>query len=254
MLTEQEFLEQREERLKILKNCGIYIIQNLVNGNIYIGSSINIRKRFSQHKSTLRHNTHRNKHLQNAWNKYGEENFEFIIIEHHSYPEKVLGRENKYIKLYNPEYNNILVNSEGRFFHSEETKRKIGIKSREKFIKNPELKQKLIDLHKGKPAWNKGKVNCMSIEQRLKQSDSIKKRGPISHSREIIDKIAAKNSIPIDQYDLDGNFIKTWKSAAEAARFYKASGSGNFSAAVKRGIKLYNSYWKKHVHNKEVFP
>jgi len=245
MLTEQEFLEQREERLKILKNCGIYIIRNLVNNKIYIGSSVNIKRRFSQHKSTLRHNTHRNKHLQNAWNKYGEINFEFVILEHHSYPEKVLGREDKCIKLYSPEYNNILVNSENRFFHSEETKRKIGIKSREKFIKNPELKQKLINFNKGKPAWNKGKVNQMPLEQRLKLSKIMKERGPIRHSKEIIDKIASKNSIPIDQYDIDGNFIKTWKSATEAARFYKAKSSGNFSTAVKKGIKLYNSYWKK---------
>jgi group I intron endonuclease len=157
MLTEQEFLDQREERLKILKNCGIYIIQNLVNGKVYIGSSSNIRRRFSQHKSTLRHNTHKNRHLQNAWNKYGEENFEFIVIEHHSYPEKILMRENKCIRLYNPEYNNIRVNPEVRFVHSEETKRKIGLKSKEKFIKNPALKQKLIDLHKGKEPSNKGK-------------------------------------------------------------------------------------------------
>ena len=65
------------------------------------------------------------------------------------------------------------------------------------------------------------------------------------HSKEIIDKIASKNSIPINQYDLDGNFIRSWKSRAEAARFYKAKSSGNFTTAVKKGIKLYNSYWKK---------
>lgn len=176
MLTEQEFLAQREERLKILKNCGIYIIQNLVNGNIYVGSSSNIKRRFSQHKSTLRHNTHKNKHLQNAWNKYGEENFEFVVIEHHSYPEKILGRENKCIRLYKPEYNNIRVNSEGRFVHSEETKRKIGLKSKEKFIKNPALKQQLIDLHKGKDPWNKGKKGIYSKETLEKMSQARKNR------------------------------------------------------------------------------
>ena len=176
MLTEQEFLEQREERLRILKNCGIYIIRNLVNDKIYVGSSVNIRRRFSQHKSTLRHNTHKNKHLQNAWNKHGEENFEFIVIESHSYPEKILGRENKCIHLYNPEYNNIKVNSERRFVHSEETKRKIGLKSKEKFIKNPELKQKLIDLHKGKTPWNKGKKGIYSKETLEKMSQARKNR------------------------------------------------------------------------------
>ena len=60
------------------------------------------------------------------------------------------------------------------------------------------------------------------------------------------DKIVSKNSIPIYQYDLEGNFIKEWKSATEAAKFYNAKGSGNFCKAVKKGIKLYNSYWKNN--------
>jgi group I intron endonuclease len=125
MLTEKEFLEQREQRLKILKNCGVYIIRNIVNNNIYIGSSVNIKKRFCQHRNSLRKNKHHNKYLQHSWNKYGEENFEFVVIEHHSYPEKILGRENKCILLYNPEYNITRVNKEGRFILSEETKKKI---------------------------------------------------------------------------------------------------------------------------------
>ena len=37
MLTEKEFFEQREERVKIFKNCGIYIIRNVINDNIYVG-------------------------------------------------------------------------------------------------------------------------------------------------------------------------------------------------------------------------
>ena len=104
MLTEQEFFVQREERIRILKNCGIYVIRNIVNDNIYIGSSVNIKKRFCQHRNSLRKNKHHNKYLQRSWNKYGEENFEFVVIEHHSYPEKILGRENQYILLYNKKW------------------------------------------------------------------------------------------------------------------------------------------------------
>ena len=36
------------------------------------------------------------------------------------------------------------------------------------------------------------------------------------------------------------------KVATEAAKFYNAKGSGNFCKAVKKGIKLYNSYWKNN--------
>ena len=61
--------------------CGIYMILNKVNGKIYIGKAIDIeRMRWEQHKRRLRDNKHDNKHLQNAWNKYGEINFEFSIL------------------------------------------------------------------------------------------------------------------------------------------------------------------------------
>lgn len=60
---------------------GIYKILNTVNNKVYIGSSVNIQNRWNKHKALLRHNKHENPKLQNSWNKYGEEVFEFIIIE-----------------------------------------------------------------------------------------------------------------------------------------------------------------------------
>lgn len=61
--------------------CGIYMIQNLVNGKIYIGQSGDIEEvRWRDHKRELRNNKHENTHLQRSWNKYGEDNFEFTII------------------------------------------------------------------------------------------------------------------------------------------------------------------------------
>lgn len=51
---------------------GIYGIFNLVNGKVYIGSAINLKKRFSDHKGRLQKQKHRNGYLQNAWNKYRE--------------------------------------------------------------------------------------------------------------------------------------------------------------------------------------
>ena len=67
---------KKQERL-----CGIYKIENKINGKIYIGQSNNIYKRWYSHKNSLRRNVHDNDYLQNAWNKYGEENFEFSIVE-----------------------------------------------------------------------------------------------------------------------------------------------------------------------------
>ena len=61
--------------------CGIYQIRNLLDGKIYIGSSKTLYKRLRRHLNNLRKNKHDNQHLQNAFNKYGEANFIFEIIE-----------------------------------------------------------------------------------------------------------------------------------------------------------------------------
>ena len=61
---------------------GIYRIVNWVNGKTYVGSATYLRKRLSEHKRTLILNKHNNKYLQNSWNKYGETNFCFEILEY----------------------------------------------------------------------------------------------------------------------------------------------------------------------------
>lgn len=60
---------------------GLYKITNTRNGKFYIGSSIDTRKRFKQHKRSLKGKTHHNKHLQYSWNKYGADAFVFHVIE-----------------------------------------------------------------------------------------------------------------------------------------------------------------------------
>ena len=59
---------------------GIYMILNKINGKIYVGQAVDIAKRWRDHKIRLRGNYHRNFHLQQAWNKYGENNFEFSVL------------------------------------------------------------------------------------------------------------------------------------------------------------------------------
>lgn len=59
----------------------IYKILNNINNKFYIGSTNNYKRRWYQHKYKLKNNKHCNIYLQHAWNKYGKDNFEFIILE-----------------------------------------------------------------------------------------------------------------------------------------------------------------------------
>lgn len=63
-------------------NTGIYMIKNMINGKFYIGSSKHLHNRKIQHLRDLRNNKHCNLKLQYAYNKYGKENFEYIIIQY----------------------------------------------------------------------------------------------------------------------------------------------------------------------------
>lgn len=87
-----------------MANSGIYAITNIVNGNRYIGSSANISQRWSGHKRALCKNTHHSRHLQNAWNKYGADSFEFSVIEYCE-TNQLLDREQFYIDSEKPTYN-----------------------------------------------------------------------------------------------------------------------------------------------------
>lgn len=66
-----------------LNRPGIYEIVNVENGKKYIGSAVNLRHRRKYHWMSLRNNdrSRTSTKLQNAWNKYGEENFRFNVIE-----------------------------------------------------------------------------------------------------------------------------------------------------------------------------
>lgn len=60
---------------------GIYHIANKTDGKYYIGSSKNLHVRKRTHFNYLRKNKHHNIHLQRAFNKQKESDFEFIVIE-----------------------------------------------------------------------------------------------------------------------------------------------------------------------------
>jgi hypothetical protein len=54
--------------------CGIYKIENLIDGKTYIGSSVNLESREYKHFWMLERGSHDNIHLQNSYNKFGKGN------------------------------------------------------------------------------------------------------------------------------------------------------------------------------------
>lgn len=86
-------------------SSGIYKIENILTGKYYVGSSVDIKKRWNKHLSQLRKGTHPNKHLQSSYNKYGEDAFKFEVLEFALFPEDLVPMEQKYIDGLNPEYN-----------------------------------------------------------------------------------------------------------------------------------------------------
>jgi group I intron endonuclease len=77
---------------------GIYKIINVVNNKFYVGSAVNFSRRKTRHFSELRNNKHNNKHLQAAWNKYGEAAFIFAVIKNVENKEELLEAENVWLR------------------------------------------------------------------------------------------------------------------------------------------------------------
>lgn len=80
-------------------NSGIYIIKNLTNSKIYVGSSINLHKREYKHFWMLDKGIHDNHYLQQSYNKNGKSSFIFEIVEH-CQPDDLINKENHYIDFY----------------------------------------------------------------------------------------------------------------------------------------------------------
>lgn len=78
-------------------NTGIYRIECIKTKKVYIGSAVRIDHRWRCHKSDMNLNKSKNKHLQSAWNKYGESSFVFSVIEFVNDKSNLIQREQFWI-------------------------------------------------------------------------------------------------------------------------------------------------------------
>lgn len=82
---------------RLTKISGIYQIKNRINNKKYIGHSINITYRWYTHTSNLMENVHPNKELQEDFNKYGIDVFDFSVLELVSGKKKLIEKEQMYL-------------------------------------------------------------------------------------------------------------------------------------------------------------
>jgi predicted GIY-YIG superfamily endonuclease len=98
-----KLLRPLAEKLNMTPNRGVYMLLNVVNLYAYIGSSTNLKKRVKSHFKALKNNKHSSKHLQEDFNKYGQDKFVFIVLD--SETEDLLETEKAYLQLYPFKYN-----------------------------------------------------------------------------------------------------------------------------------------------------
>lgn len=163
---------------------GVYRITNLLNGKSYVGSSVDVKYRISRHRHELRKGIHINKHLQSAWNKYGESCFEFCILLYCEPNELLIHEQQQMTKYQVIEYGYNICKTAGNclgIIRSEETREKMkgntNGKGRKGHIHSKEAKVKMSNAKIGKPSGMKGKKH--SVESREKMAAA--KRGKPSN-------------------------------------------------------------------------
>ena|ERR1035437_483233 len=130
-----------------IKTSGVYKIINTINNHFYIGSTSDLYKRWLTHKRQLKLNIHYNSYLQNSVNKYGIENFKFIIelIVPENSVDVILKEEQRLLDIHFRKpycYNNTkgVENLSGEYntfygkSHTEKTKKIISEKNKNNYI------------------------------------------------------------------------------------------------------------------------
>ena len=212
-----------------INKIGIYHILNKINDKLYIGSTIeSFRKRFNLHKYQLRNNKHKNSHLQHAWNKYGEDNFEFLIIEICDNKEIVLDREQYYIdsKDFENLYNINPFATGGLQFSEETLQKRANTLSKlnkerseryklwvDKILSDENLSENelnLFNIWKNRIPWNKGK--------KYDSTDHLKVPKKKSGNR-INDIETKRNKAPEIEVYKDNILLGTFRSAKDLEEF-----------------------------------
>jgi len=242
----------------------IYKITN-PKGKVYIGQTIDLIRRKANYK---RLNCKSQTYLYNSIKKYGWGAHICETIEECSI--KDLGKQEKYWKLY---YNSIQEGLNIRFDEekggklSKETCKKIskakkGVKySKESSFKKsqslkgkPKTESHKKNMSKAKLGYSnpsKGQSRSKEFGEKISQNKERSKKISQSHigkshprTQEWSNKIGNSNKKAIIQYSLDGDFIKEWSSATDAAMFMGRRSSPITACCRGKQKACYKFKWK----------
>lgn len=200
--------------------AGIYAIVNALNGKKYVGSSLDMSRRWCQHKNDLRVGRHINTHLQRAWNSYGESAFSFVAIE-------VLPDDIGYDELLAVEqvYIDEILTEDGRRVNSDIAYNKSTRASGSRLCgaDNPSYGKTFSRTDEAKQRISESKIGKRFSEEH-KRNISEAKRGKalsIEHKRNISESAKGSNNSnarAVTQHDLSGNEVARFGTMTEAAR------------------------------------
>jgi group I intron endonuclease len=162
--------------------AAIYAIVNQTTRDMYVGSAVNVRRRWNAHRNALAKQAHYNSRLQRAFDKYKSDLFDWEVVEFVADKSQLIGREQFWINFFQPAYNGRPVaNSPLGTKHSAETRAKMSAAAKkrtfsEQHRRNISLAKKgvpmSVEQRKFLSELNKGKV--LSPETKAKLSVALK--------------------------------------------------------------------------------
>lgn len=167
-----------------LSTSGIYCIENLVTGACYIGSTVDIRRRWVEHRNDLVNNVHCNPYLQSSYNFHGK-TFIFEVLEFVEC-DRLEDREKYWIDHYDSyiDANGYNVRQPYHGTMLEETKHKISKANKGK-VRTLEYCKRSSESRKGHIPWNKGLK--AATDDRVKRY--ARKPGEFKHSEATLEKM-----------------------------------------------------------------
>lgn len=234
----------------------VYEIRNSVNGRHYIGSSINARQRKNRHFRDLRRGVHRSVFLQRDYDKCGESNFEFKIIEAVD-RGALLVREQFWIDSTHPVYNNAKVagNTLGVKHRPDVVEanraRAIGFGNGNARI-TPEMASQLVELRDTATTSELAQrfgVHRSTIERVLKRvgAEKMGRRYVSQHTRSALREHALSTLLPsrrkpVVELSDDGAVARVFPSLTDAAHAVGVTTSTIYGA-IRYGHRCRGSRW-----------